>query len=148
MWITLPTSAVAPHRAQDVDRFCTVLPDAVSTVRARSGPTACEQPPPRRARGQKCPRPSSLWRGWPLTCRRVAASRSWPTTRLPGADIPAWCRLKGHTVSQTDVGEHTAYPVVVGPGAPEVDRGAWKGATESGERQSARPTSLTPRLAR
>ena len=35
--ITLPTSAVAPHRAQDVDRFCTVLPDAVSTVRAQLG---------------------------------------------------------------------------------------------------------------
>ena len=53
------------------------------------------------ARGQKCRLPG-------LDLARRAAD-------LPaGADIPAWCRLKGHTVSQTDVGEHTAYLVVVG----------------------------------
>ena len=63
---------------------------------------------------QKCPLPViALAR---LAADLPAGSRIEVLADDPAAraDIPAWCRLKGHTVSQTDVGEHTAYLVVVG----------------------------------
>ena len=66
------------------------------------------------ARGQNCPLPViALAR---LAADLPAGSRIEVLADDPAAraDIPAWCRLKGHTVSQTDVGEHTAYLVVVG----------------------------------
>ncbi len=36
------------------------------------------------------------------------------------ADVPAWARLRGHSlVSTVDEGEHTAYAVVTGSATPE-----------------------------
>ncbi len=37
--VTLPLEAVSPTRADDVDRLCHELPDAVATVRRRLGTT-------------------------------------------------------------------------------------------------------------
>lgn len=38
--VTLPLSAVAPHRDRDVERFCVELPDVIATVRAQLGTQA------------------------------------------------------------------------------------------------------------
>lgn len=35
--VTLPLGAVAPGRAADVERLCTLLPDVIHTVRSRLG---------------------------------------------------------------------------------------------------------------
>lgn len=67
------------------------------------------------ARGLKCPVPV-------IRLARLAASHP-PGTDVEvladdpaaRADIPAWCRLKGHTVTHRDDGEHTAYTVHLGP---------------------------------
>ncbi len=66
------------------------------------------------ARGQRCPM---------QVIALARAARAQPPGAVlvvladdPAArhDIPAWARLKGHTVSLADDGGHTAYRVVLG----------------------------------
>lgn len=66
------------------------------------------------ARGQKCPMPViRLARRARLLGPgdRVAVLADDPAARH---DIPAWARLKGHSVTATDHGAHTAYDIVIG----------------------------------
>lgn len=66
------------------------------------------------ARGLKCPLPVIK-----LAC--IARELPFGTTLLAladdpaaEADIPAWARMRGHTVALEREGEHTAYTVVLG----------------------------------
>lgn len=66
------------------------------------------------ARGQKCPLPVIALARQAAGMdpgQRVQALADDPAARH---DIPAWCRLKGHTVQVADQGDHTAYTVVLG----------------------------------
>ncbi len=66
------------------------------------------------ARGLRCPLPvislARLAAGLPAGRRLLV----WATDPAARADIPAWCRMRGHTVTVTQAGEHTAYDVVIG----------------------------------
>ena len=66
------------------------------------------------ARGLRCPLPV-------IRLARLAAALPpgrrvlvWATDPAAVADIPAWCRMRGHAVTVTYEGEHTAYAVVLG----------------------------------
>lgn len=66
------------------------------------------------ARGLKCPLPV-------IALARAARGHDPGSTLVvladdPAArhDIPAWGRLKGHTVTLEEAGTHTAYEVVIG----------------------------------
>ena len=73
------------------------------------------------ARGMRCPLP---------VIRLAAAARDAPagtevvvlaTDPAARHDIPAWCRMRGHTlaeVSEAGAGDHTAYRVVLGEPRP------------------------------
>lgn len=66
------------------------------------------------ARGLKCPLPvirlARLARELPPGTTLVALADD-PAAL---ADIPAWARMRGHSVSVEDRGDHTAYRVVLG----------------------------------
>ncbi len=66
------------------------------------------------ARGLRCPLP--VIRLARLATRLPPGHRVlvWATDPAAAADIPAWCRMRGHTVTVTDEGEHAAYAVVLG----------------------------------
>ena len=65
------------------------------------------------ARGQKCPLPVIA------LARQARDMDAGQQVRVladdPAArhDIPAWCRLKGHSVTAKDHGDHAAYAVVL-----------------------------------
>ncbi|EAP98786.1 hypothetical protein JNB_01420 [Janibacter sp. HTCC2649] len=66
------------------------------------------------ARGLKCPMPV-------IKLARLARELPSGTTLLAladdpaaEADIPAWARMRGHSVTLEREGEHTAYTVVLG----------------------------------
>jgi tRNA 2-thiouridine synthesizing protein A len=66
------------------------------------------------ARGQRCPLPviALARRARDLDDgARLIVLADDPAAQ---ADIPAWCRLKGHGVRPSARGDHTAYEVVVG----------------------------------
>ncbi len=69
------------------------------------------------ARGQRCPLPVIA------LARRIRDLDDGATLTVLAddpaahADIPAWCRLKGHAVRPHARGDHTAYEVVVGGGS-------------------------------
>lgn len=67
------------------------------------------------ARGLRCPLPV-------INLARAAAGRPpgtvvrvLATDPAARADIPAWVRMRGHAVTATDEGDHTAFEVVLGP---------------------------------
>lgn len=66
------------------------------------------------ARGLRCPLPvielARLARGLPPGTTLVALADD-PAAE---ADIPAWARMRGHTVTVERRGAHTAYVVVLG----------------------------------
>lgn len=71
-------------------------------------------PPDLDARGLRCPLPvirlARLAVDQPAG-RRLLVLADDPAAR---ADVPAWCRLKGHTVEVLEEEDHTAYLVVLG----------------------------------
>lgn len=78
-----------------------------------SGPSP-ELAPDLDARGLKCPLPV-------IELARLAREHVTGTTLLAladdpaaEADIPAWARMRGHSVTLEDRGGHTAYLVVLG----------------------------------
>lgn len=66
------------------------------------------------ARGKKCPMPViELARAVARSDAALTTLRVLADDPAARADIPAWCRLKGHSVQVQDRGDHTAYDVVV-----------------------------------
>jgi tRNA 2-thiouridine synthesizing protein A len=76
-----------------------VTPDADAQVDARGA--ACPVPVIRLARAARGHRPGD----------RLLLLADDPAAR---ADVPAWCRMRGHTVTATERAGHTAYLVVLG----------------------------------
>lgn len=74
-------------------------------------------------RGLRCPLPvirlATLVRDDP-TVRTVRVLATDPAT---AHDLPAWCRLRGHTfVGSTTTAEHTAYDVTITPSRAAAER--------------------------
>lgn len=66
------------------------------------------------ARGLRCPLPV-------IRLAHLASGMApghhvvvWATDPAAEADIPAWCRMRGHTVTTSARDEYTAYDVVLG----------------------------------
>lgn len=78
-----------------------------------------ERVPDLDARGLKCPLPV-------IRLARLARELPTATTLLvladdpaAEADIPAWARMRGHSVTLERQGGHTAYAVVLGEAQPK-----------------------------
>lgn len=72
------------------------------------------------ARGLRCPLPVIRLAQRARGAAPGTELEVWSTDPAAAADVPAWCRMRGHTFLGTrDCGEHTAYRVRLGgPGAP------------------------------
>jgi tRNA 2-thiouridine synthesizing protein A len=65
-------------------------------------------------RGRRCPLPVIMLARAALDRPPGAVLELLADDPSARHDVPAWARLKGHTVALTDHGEHTAYRVVLG----------------------------------
>lgn len=66
------------------------------------------------ARGLLCPVPVIRLARVARTLSPDCAIRVLADDPAARADIPAWCRMKGHTVTVTEEADHTAYDVRLG----------------------------------
>ncbi|HYN28646.1 MAG TPA: sulfurtransferase TusA family protein [Dermatophilaceae bacterium] len=66
------------------------------------------------ARGLPCPVPVIRLARATRDLRPGARVRLLADDPAARADVPAWCRMRGHTLTVAEEGGHTAYLVVVG----------------------------------
>ncbi|MFC8504549.1 sulfurtransferase TusA family protein [Pedococcus sp. NPDC057267] len=67
------------------------------------------------ARGLRCPLPVIRLAQRARDAAPGTELEVWSTDPAAAADVPAWCRMRGHTfVGARDCGEHTAYRVRLG----------------------------------
>jgi TusA-related sulfurtransferase len=66
------------------------------------------------ARGLRCPLPVIRLAAQAATASDGAVVEVWATDPAARADVPAWCRLRGHDyLGAQDRGDHAAYAVRV-----------------------------------
>jgi TusA-related sulfurtransferase len=66
------------------------------------------------ARGLRCPLPVIRLAERAREAAPGAELEVWATDPAAAADVPAWCRMRGHTfLGARDAGDHTAYRVRV-----------------------------------
>ena len=72
------------------------------------------------ARGLRCPLPVIRLGHRARDAAPGTELEVWSTDPAAAADVPAWCRMRGHAfLGARDEGDHAAYRVRVGgPGAP------------------------------
>ena len=83
-------------------------------MRPSGGGPSSEPGPDVDARGLKCPLPVIRLARWAHERPRGTVLLVWADDPAAEADIPAWARMRGHTVTLVRDGGHTAYTVVLG----------------------------------
>ena len=76
------------------------------------------------ARGLRCPLPVIRLAELARVAPPGTVVQVWATDPAARADIPAWCRMRGHRyVTSRDEGDHTAYVIeVLRPSTPAAGR--------------------------